>query len=300
MTQNVDIWKLSIFCTPEQESLIEEAFADVCVAASSLLTAQENIHELEILFDGQPDRQTLDEKLKKIAEETGKTLAPYRLASLGNLDWIKKVATELEPIEIARWTIFGAAFREAVSDKDHRIQIDATSAFGTGEHPTTRGCLLMLDDLLLQTPYGSNARMLDMGCGSAILAMAFAQATGGQALGIDMDADSVLIAKENVRVNDLMPNVRIENGEGYTNPIIAENGPYDLIMANVFADPLCDMAADLRKNLKIGGHAILSGILNEQAERVMAAHRQQGLTVREIKEHGAWSVLALTLASDAS
>ena len=300
MPENAEIWKLVLSCTKEQEPIIDEAFAEDSVASSSLITDQEDCFCLEILFQGKPPLSLIDDKLNQIATRTNSSTPTYTLSSIGNLDWIKKVAEQLEPMTIARWTVFGAAFAKDVHDKTLGIQIDATSAFGTGEHPTTRGCLLMLDTFLQKRFIPPHARMLDMGCGSGILGMAFARATGGRALGIDMDANSVEIAKHNLSTNGLSDMVRIECGVGYAAPAVAEQAPYDLIMANVFADPLCDMAADLRRHLKSGGYAILSGILNDQAERVVAAHQQQGLTLIEKRQDGEWSVLALTLSRESS
>ncbi|MDD3181829.1 MAG: 50S ribosomal protein L11 methyltransferase [Alphaproteobacteria bacterium] len=300
MPKQTELWNLKITCATEQEPLLEKAFEDDCVAYSSLLTPDGSTLNVEILFQEKPDIKLLQDKLSQINALIQTPIIRFEIVSMGNLDWIREVAQHLEPISIGRWTIYGAAFRDSASSACLGLQIDATSAFGTGEHPTTRGCLLMLDELLGKSSHTEKWSMLDMGCGSGILAMAFAKATGGQAFGIDMDEDSIEIAQDNLKTNKLVDKVHIACGLGYTPSLVGAHGPYDLIMANVFADPLCEMAADLKQNLKPGGHAILSGILNDQAERVVLAHLQQGLALLERKVDGEWSVLALYRPVDAS
>jgi len=282
-----------ILCQSSQLSLVEEAFTEEAAALSILEPDDKGSVTIEALYEGTPDATALHAKLALLANVTGGPALTFEIIPVGNLDWIKKVCENFEPLPIARWTIFGAAFRASIPDDTLGLQIDATSAFGTGEHPTTRGCLIMLDKLLKKHAHAKNWTMLDMGCGSGILAMAFAKATQGRALGIDMDEQSVAIARHNLESNGLESCVRIETGLGYANPLIAQTGPYDLIMANVFARPLCEMAKDLKTSLRCGGHAILSGILNKQANAVVSAHRQQGLRLLHTMRLGEWSVLAL-------
>jgi len=291
MTQPVAFWNLRLFCSETALSLIEEAFNEEAAALSVLEDGTDKI--VEALFQKAPDLPALHAKLGVLAALAGVDSFRFEIIPLGNLDWIKKVCEHFEPLPIARWTIFGAAFRDQISPMTLGLQIDATSAFGTGEHPTTRGCLLMLDRLLRRFPRSTRWHMLDMGCGSGILAMAFAKATEGRALGIDMDAQSIEIARSNLANNNLEDHIRVETGMGYSHPLVAQNAPYDLIMANVFARPLCEMAKDLKDHLKPGGYAILSGLLNPQANAVLAAHRQQGLVLRHRMRLGSWSVLAL-------
>lgn len=305
MKAQPQFWTVRIPCSCEQVSLVEEAFSENSAAISVLPSGKEGIEIVEILCDIEPDAKTLTTKLGLLQALSATPQSPltFTVEPVGNLDWIKEVAGQFEPLPIARWTIFGAAFRDKVKTDHHKIQIDATSAFGTGEHPTTRGCLLMLDEMLKRYPKLANnrqARMLDVGCGSGILAMAFSMATGAQAFGVDMDEDSIAIAQENLKVNDLAKTVRFEVGTGYAHPDVRKHAPYDLIMANIFADPLCALAKDLKNHLRPGGLAILSGILNHQADAVLSAHRQQGLTLLKRKRLGEWSVLALTRPMRAS
>lgn len=280
-----------------QFDALEEAFADQALAVTVLEDPQGPT--LEILLPEAPDPNAIRARIAQILPDSAAQIG-IEIEPVGNLDWIKEVSAQFEPLPIARWTIFGAAFKDRVPLDTLGLQIDATSAFGTGEHPTTRGCLLMLDRMLRRYPRLTGGRMLDMGCGSAILAMAYVKAAGGSALGIDMDEPSVTIAQGNLAANALAQSVRVECGCGYAPPSVAAQAPYDLIMANVFADPLCEMAGDLAVHLRQGGVAILSGILNHQAPAVIQAHRQQGLKLLHRMRIGAWSVLALRRPKRAS
>lgn len=141
--------------------------------------------------------------------------------------------------------------------------------------------------------------MLDMGCGSGILAMAYTKITHGKAVGVDLDPASVEIAQSNIRANGLGASMRVALGNGYNSPLVRQHKPYDLIMANIFAGPLCEMANDLKKHLKPEGVAILSGLLKHQANRVISAHRMQGLRLIRHTKLGEWSILAFKHPSKA-
>lgn len=296
MDKNPDLWTIRIVCAPEKAESIAALFEEESLAVSVLAPPRQETATVEVLADGRPDEKILGGRLTALAP----SIAALVCEPVGDLDWIKKVAGDFPPLTIGRWTIFGAAHKDKIKDFSRALQIDATSAFGTGEHSTTRGCLLALDELLARSPDAGSWKMLDMGCGSGILAMAFAQAAKGTALGVDMDEQSVEIANENATINGLSPHVRFLCGEGYAPADVKENGPYDLIMANIFAGPLCEMAADLQAHLKPGGRAILSGLLLEQEDAVRASHEEQGLMLYKRTVLGEWSVLAFRRPSIAS
>ncbi len=297
MTSSPKLWTIKITCKPDQMAKLERLLSDEeCLSLSTLCPPRSKKATIEALVKGKPNKAKLQNRLKSFVQAA----TALEILPVGNLDWIKKVAEDFPPLPIARWTIFGAAHKNKIKDPALALQIDATSAFGTGEHPTTRGCLILLDKLLKKHPEAKNWTMLDMGCGSGILAMAFAKATQGKALGVDRDAPSVKIARANARINGVAGRARFIVSEGYAAPLVREKGRYDLIMANIFADPLCAMAKDLKRHLKSGGHAILSGLLNSQAEAVIAAHEKQGLSLVKRMKLGEWSVLAFQAPSKAS
>jgi ribosomal protein L11 methyltransferase len=285
------LWSAAVITAPHLADIMAEALAMDSLSVSQFAPPRKKEARIEALFATKPDCAILTARLSVAAALHGAKPPKIKIAETPKLDWLKKVAGDFPPIRIARWTIFGAQHKKTVKPSPFNLQIDATSAFGTGEHPTTRGCLRMLDWVLKNTD--DQTRCLDMGCGSGILAMAWAQATQGKAVGVDLDKESVAVAKENVRINKLRDHVRIILGNGYRPALVKKGAPYDLIMANIFAGPLCDLAKDLKRHLKPGGHAILAGLLNRQAKDVISAHRAQGLRVEKKLVIGEWTILAL-------
>ena len=273
--------------------MLSDALGDEALSLAVMAPPRTELAEVEAIFGEEPDAIALQTRIDIMASLNGIKAPKLRVRELPKLDWLKKVAEDFPPLPIGRWVVFGAQHKQAAA-KHHKIplQIDATSAFGTGEHPTTRGCLLMLDWLLKRESI-TPRNLLDVGCGSGILAMAYCKATHGVAVGIDLDADSVKIAENNIRANGLRLHMRAALGNGYQAPLTQRRKPYDLIMANIFAGPLCKMAYDLKNHLAPGGTAILSGLLTRQANAVIAAHRMQGLRLIRHMKIGEWSVLAL-------
>ena len=286
-----NLWLLNLSVPVAVGEFIGDALGDDAVAMTVLAPPREVQARIEAIYDHEPDQAEIATKLAILAAACGIKAPVFTIRPSPKLDWLKKVASDFPPLRIARWTIHGAMHRDKVPNRLRALQIDATNAFGTGEHPTTRCCLLMLDQML-KSGFRPR-RMADIGCGSGILAMACVQAARGRAVGVDLDPDSVQIALNNSRTNGLGPHIRAGQGRGYVSSLIRRNAPYDLIMANIFARPLAQLAADLKKHLRPGGIAILSGLLTSQANFVIAAHRMQSLALFEHKKIGEWSVLAL-------
>lgn len=169
------------------------------------------------------------------------------------------------------------------------LTLDAGLAFGSGEHGSTRGCLRALELAAHRKP----RRILDMGTGSGILAMAAAQLGHRRVLATDIEPWSVRVAQQNVRLNQLGGRVAVRLADGWRHVAVRRGAPYDLVLANILARPLCAMARDLAANLAPGGTAILSGLLVSQASQVLAAHRRQGLRLERRLAEGVWATLIL-------
>lgn len=165
-------------------------------------------------------------------------------------------------------------------------------AFGTGHHGTTQGCLRALDRLAGQGFVGR--RVLDLGCGSAVLAMAAARIWPGEFLASDIDAVAVEVAQANVVANGLDGRVRCIEAEGLEHPALREGAPYDLIFANILKGPLLALAPGITQSLAPGGKVILSGLLNEQAAEVIAVYSALGNSVDHHEEIGDWSTLTMS------
>jgi ribosomal protein L11 methyltransferase len=172
------------------------------------------------------------------------------------------------------------------------LTLDAGLAFGTGEHNSTRGCLLALEHLAHRHP----ARILDLGTGSGILAIAAAKVFHRKILATDIDPRAARVAAANARLNNVGSLVRAIRADGWMDKRIRRAAPYDLVFANILARPLCAMAHELAANLAPGGIAILAGLLTTQSRWVLSAHRRAGLALQSRITNGAWTTLVLSNA----
>ncbi len=216
---------------------------------------------------------------------------PFAVSELPETDWVAKVKRELAPIRAGRFYLYGSHDAETVPADCVPLLIEAAMAFGTGHHGTTQGCLRALDRLLEQ---GVTAeKVADIGCGTAVLAMAAARVWPGTPLASDIDPVAVEVADANLAANDMQGRVICLEATGFDHPQIAAAAPFDLIFANILKGPLVDLAPDMAEHLAPGGHAILSGLLNEQAADVAMAYEAVGITQIEATEIGEWTTLLL-------
>lgn len=217
---------------------------------------------------------------------------PFALSELPEVDWVAHVRRELSPVEAGRFFVYGSHDADKVPGGRVPLQIEATVAFGTGHHGTTLGCLLAFDRLL--TAGERPAKVIDVGCGTAVLAMA-AAATLPEALVIASDIDRVAVdvAEANVAINGLQGRIECLEAAGLDHRRIKAAGPYNLIFANILKGPLIELAPGIAANLATGGRAILSGLLVVQAESVTAAYVAAGLCLQNRDDIGEWSTLVL-------
>jgi ribosomal protein L11 methyltransferase len=291
----VPLWQ-SRFVVPG--AAVELFLAELDNAALSIAAFQEPGHDagdralwrIELMHQGEPDKHELAGLLAPLAERSGIERIDLTIAPLATSNWLARVAASFTPHRIGRFWVHGSHVREAPPAGAVPIQLDAGLAFGSGEHASTRGCLLALDELARRRRFG---RVLDMGCGSGILAIAAAKCWPVRALAVDHDPQAVGLAGENARANGVGQRVRVRLSEGYRSPVVRIGGPYDLILANILADPLCGMARDLARHLAPGGAAILAGLLDPQAAAVIEAHRAAGLRLRRWIRLETWSTLVL-------
>jgi ribosomal protein L11 methyltransferase len=219
---------------------------------------------------------------------------PFAFSELPEIDWVAKVRRELAPVEAGRFFVYGSHDADKVPSDPARIplQIEATVAFGTGHHGTTLGCLRAFDRLL--TAGEHPAKVADIGCGTAVLAMA-AAATLPDALVIASDIDRVAVdvAEANVAINGLSGRLECLEAAGLDHPRLRAAGPFDLIFANILKGPLIELAPGIAAALALGGRAILSGLLVVQAEAVTAAYVAAGMDLAAREDIGEWSTLVL-------
>lgn len=208
-------------------------------------------------------------------------------------DWVKATLEELVPVRAGRFVVHGHHDRSKVPPNKLGIEIEAALAFGTGHHGTTRGCLLLLDEVL--KAYRPR-RVLDLGTGTGVLGIAAAKALQINVLASDIDPLSVRVAAENARLNGTGDLVETIRATGFSAPQFAERGPFDLVLANILANPLRQMATPMARHLAPSALVILSGLLPHQASGVVAAYRARGLVlIRNLRIEG-WSSLLMRKA----
>ncbi|MBI2255056.1 MAG: 50S ribosomal protein L11 methyltransferase [Proteobacteria bacterium] len=205
-------------------------------------------------------------------------------------DWLAESRKGLAPIKMGPFFIHGEHDRGKAPRNVIPLEIDAGMAFGTGRHETTSGCVKAL---LKLSKTMKVKKVLDIGTGTGILAFAAHHLFGVKVMAGDNDKDAVRVARENAAINGLKKEIRILASDGYRAKAIRDNGPYDLITANILANPLISLAPDLAKSLGRNGRAILSGLLKTQEKDVLAAHQAVGLELDFRIRQNDWSVLVL-------
>ncbi|MCV3272905.1 50S ribosomal protein L11 methyltransferase [Roseobacter sinensis] len=230
--------------------------------------------------------------LALLAAATG--ARPFVVSELPETDWVAHVRRELAPVRAGRFFVYGSHDADQVPADAEPLLIEAAMAFGTGHHGTTLGCLRALDRLAAQGFVGRN--VVDIGCGTAVLAMAAARIWPGPVRASDIDEVAVEVARSNVAANGLEGQVLCLEAAGFGNPELTVASPFDLIFANILKGPLIALAPDMARHLQPGGHAILSGLLNEQAEEVIAVYARHGINLEHREEIVDWTTL--TLGSD--
>jgi ribosomal protein L11 methyltransferase len=209
-------------------------------------------------------------------------------------DWVKATLEELVPVRAGRFIVHGRHDRERVPPNKIGIEIEAALAFGTGHHGTTRGCLILLDEVL--KAYFPR-RVLDLGTGTGVLAIAAARALHRRVLASDIDPLSVRVAADNARLNGTGDLVETVKGSGFSAPEFRARGPFDLVLANILANPLRQMATPMSRHLAPSALVILSGLLPHQAGAVISAYRARGLVLKKHIRIEGWSSLLMCKVS---
>jgi ribosomal protein L11 methyltransferase len=238
---------------------------------------------------GEPPDQPLVREL--VANAAGAEIAAgIGFDTIEAKDWVKASLEDLVPVPAGRFVVHGQHHRDRIPPNKLSIEIEAALAFGTGHHGTTRGCLLLLDHVLKAW---RPRRVLDLGTGTGVLAIAAAKALHEKILASDIDPPSVQVARDNARLNLSGHLVRAVRATGFSAPQFAQASPFDLVLANILANPLRQLAGPMARHLAPSALVILSGLLTYQAPAVIAAYRARGLVpLRHLRIEG-WSSLLL-------
>ena len=274
------LWKASVALSKTQAADTAAAL-ELDGSAQAVLIVEEPFADgavVEALYTDEPDAAYL-------SRITGLQIT---VAPLPDQDWIKLSQEGLPPVRAGRFFVYGAHDAGTVPHGVIPMKIEAGLAFGTGHHETTALCLAVLSELDNKRAFRN---VLDLGCGTGLLAIGAAKLWKRPVLASDIDPVAVDVTRDNARANDVGPLVRAVTADGLTNPILAGGAPYDLLIANILAGPLTQLAPSIVKSLAPGAMLVLSGLLRNQEALVTSFYRDLRFIGR--RRDGPWSALVL-------
>ena len=293
------VWRLDISIPAPAVTAFEAALAElggaIVTDAPDAAETQAEVG-LQVYLDAEPERPRLTQLLAGAALLAGVRVPEVRVERLPDIDWVTESHKALPAIQAGPFYVYGAHVSAPAPAGGIPILIEAGPAFGTGRHESTLGCLLALAGLAeihqpARPPAWAPASALDMGCGSGLLAIAIAKLWACPVRAVDNDPQAVRAAAGNAVANGVGGLVSARQGEGYDAAAFGVEASFDLIAANILAGPLEAMAPDLKRHLAPGGVAVLSGLLEDQAGAVIAAHAPLSLARRI--PLGGWVTLVL-------
>ncbi len=284
-------WQVLFFLPASAVGTAEESFSDISTSIANFETDEENsIWTFELICSEKPDVDEIKRRLLVIATLHNIAVPEVQIEQLVQADWLSQVARDFPPLSIGRFFVHGSHVEELPNPSSISIQVDAGAAFGSGEHGTTRCCLEALQWLAKSRTF---PKVLDMGTGSGILAIAAAKLWKTDILAVDLDPVSVRVTGENTKTNQVRKFIKTGVSDGYSAMQVKRAAPYDLIIANILARPLIAFAPHLKQNLAAGGVAVLSGLLASQEKQVLAAHRTHGLCLKKKFIYQDWCTLVI-------
>lgn len=282
--------QLSVSLTKDQAFALVDAVSerdDLALTASAHENEDTGAWVFEATCDSPPDLESFSELARQVlggnVDFSVEPIDP-------EINWVARSLEGLAPVIAGGFYVYGSHETGPVPEGLTAMKIDAAQAFGTGHHETTTGCLEAIE-AVLETR--SPAAMIDVGTGTGVLAIALAKRTGNAVLATDIDPIAVRTTDENARDNGVATLVDSLEATGLDHPAIAARAPYDLVVANILAGPLTELAPGVGVITHPGGTAILSGILNTQADGVISAYEQAGFTLRDHLQRKDWTTLVL-------
>ncbi|HYM17302.1 MAG TPA: 50S ribosomal protein L11 methyltransferase [Micropepsaceae bacterium] len=277
------LWKASITLPKDQAPDVVALFELAPPTPQAVLVAEDPFGPeatVEALYPTTPDAQLLSRLVGR----------PVSVEPLPDQDWIRSSQEGLPPVRAGRFFVYGAHDEGKVPPGAIPIRIEAGLAFGTGHHETTTLCLLALSKIARATKPRS---VLDLGCGTGVLAMAAAKLWRGRVMASDIDPIAIETAQANARENGVEPLIRFAVADGTSNPAIQAQAPYDLVVANILASPLTKFSSAIAALLEPGARLVLSGILRSQENLILSYYTAHGLKLSERLREGPWSALVL-------
>ncbi len=284
-----DAWKIELFVPSATHDAFSDAL-DIFAEVISLFPI-EGTSETRITGYGAdaPHEARLAAALADVARLTGVPAPAAHIVWLPDIDWVAENQASFAPVRAGRFYIHDSDHLDPPPAGAVPIRVDAATAFGTGHHGTTRGCLEALGRVI--NAGLTSAPVLDLGCGTGILGIAAAKAMRMRVIASDIDPVAVDKARENVRVNGVTAFVRTYESRGLDAVAVRRHGPFGLVLANILARPLERLAPLIAAHRASGAPVILSGLLRTQEPQVIAAYRRTGLRLRARIHHDEWSTL---------
>jgi ribosomal protein L11 methyltransferase len=288
-SRSESLWRVALTAPDAAAAAVAaDAFGEF-EAVSVFEEGKDGAWRVEGFARAKPERAPLLARLALAWLDLGGSPPEPQWEKLPREDWVGINQASFPPLAVGRFFIHGSHYRGRIPPGRIVLEIDAATAFGTGEHATTRGCLAALDAVAGRGP----RRILDMGTGTGILAMAAAKRWRRPVVARDIDPEAVRVAAHNARRNGVAGLVAVGRSAGYRERGVARGRPYDLVLANILARPLEWMARDLSRVLAPGGIAVLSGLLRYQQPGVLAAHRLRRLRLKQHIVVDGWSTLVI-------
>jgi ribosomal protein L11 methyltransferase len=289
MTSTNSIWRLLVSVRGADAANAVFALLDDNADAVSAFEIAPEEWRVEAYRQSRSPNQELGAQLALAAAAAGGTLAEFGEENLPARDWVAENQLSFPPLRVGRFFVYGSHHDGEIPAGAIGIALDAATAFGTGEHPSTRGCLLALERLARRRRFH---RPLDIGTGTGILSIAAAKLLHRQVLAGDIDRRAICVARHNAARNGVTRLVQSRTAPGYRDRLIRKSR-YDLILSNILARPLAVMAADLARRLAPDGRAVLSGLLRRQEPMVLAPHRGCGIVLDHRLDIDGWSTLVM-------
>ena len=271
----------------KQYELLDHAFEDDAFPlAITEIDEANGIYEVSLYVDEAQKNSVLP----RFAQVLGVNENKIEIEILPDIDWVSHSLEGLNPVRAGRFFVHGSHDRDKVKPGDLAIEIDAGQAFGTGHHGTTVGCLELIADVM---EHEKPQNALDLGTGSGILAIGIALIKPIKILATDIDPIAIKVAKENFALNGVAKTITAITATGLDDEEIKKRSPFDLIVANILANPLIELAPQMVPALKKGGSIVLSGILEEQHDRVVKAFEAEGAKYIKTLHHEGWVAIHL-------
>lgn len=287
MSNNAGSCKIARFApfteTPSELAEFADEFFDVAV----INYTDDGKEQL----DGYLSASALEDDLPQAAAKQGIKLPEYHWVYVSSDDWLTENVIKFAPVEEGEFYVYGIHEKNVCAGDKIGIRVYAATAFGS-EHQTTKCCLRGISEI--NKTAGVQHKILDVGTGSGILALACAKLwPDSQITAVDIDEESVAVAAQNAADNGIAAQINTALSNGYQAEVVQKNAPYDVILANILARPLIEMAPDMVKSLKTGGYAVISGFIDDQVDWVVGEHQKYGLRLKRLYEIDNWRAALL-------